>query len=752
MKKQSSAPKKWLRILLPSMFIVGWLALAGIGGPYFGKISEQSSTDLATFLPASAEATKVNDQLDKFRDEDTIPVLVVFSDNGKQISDDTLKSITDVNEKLANLNGVEGKISPPVESEDGQAVFTAIPLESDADFKEVFAEIKSTLDEAGAFEGIDGTLLFVALAVVFIILLVAYRSPLLPFIVLFTSMAALSVAILVVYYLAANDIVQLNGQVQGILFILVIGAATDYSLLYVARYREELTNHDRTWHATLAAVKSSVEPIIAAGGTVIAGLLCLLVSDLGSNKALGPVGSVGIIFSITAALTFLPALLLAFGRTAFWPRRPKHAPDQVHHDYQKNHPVWNKVGQFVQRHPRRIWVSCTVILALAFVGVFQLKAEGVSQSELILGKSEARDGQKVLDAHFPSGSGAPAFVVVSSQSIDRAVMNLEKNDGVDSVSVIATGTESGSKPLSKEAAEITADIRYAVEEKQTEQLATIRGQIESQLQGLPDSYIDQAYESAIMNVPSVDELVEQANPFRDAEPKIVDGNSMLQVTLTDAASSLEARQTIVELREEIRTVDKNALVGGTSAAQYDTNQAALRDERVIIPLILIAITIILMLLLRSIVAPLLLLLTTVLSFGATLGVAAFLFNDILQFPGADPAVIIFGFVFLVALGIDYNIFLMTRVREETAKVGVAKGTIKGLVVTGGVITSAGIVLAATFAALSVIPILFLVEIAFIVAFGVLLDTIIVRSLLVPALTLEVGRAMWWPSALWGGKK
>jgi RND superfamily putative drug exporter len=233
--------------------------------------------------------------------------------------------------------------------------------------------------------------------------------------------------------------------------------------------------------------------------------------------------------------------------------------------------------------------------------------------------------------------------------------------------------------------------------------------------------------------------------------KIVNGNIALQVTLKDAADSLAARETVVRLRGEVQKIDGGALVGGTSAVQLDTNQAAMRDEKVIIPLILAAITIILMLLLRAIVAPLLLLLTTVLSFAATMGISAVLFNHLWHFPGADPAVIIFGFVFLVALGIDYNIFLMTRVREETINAGVARGTIKGLVVTGGVITSAGVVLAATFAALSVIPIVFLAQIAFIVAFGVLLDTIIVRSLLVPAITLEVGRLMWWPSKLWRRK-
>jgi RND superfamily putative drug exporter len=265
--------------------------------------------------------------------------------------------------------------------------------------------------------------------------------------------------------------------------------------------------------------------------------------------------------------------------------------------------------------------------------------------------------------------------------------------------------------------------------------------------GAPIEVIRQAYLAAAAKVPSVEELVQEAYPFSDAKPMAADGLVLLQATLKDPASSVEARDTIKRLRERAAEHHSSVRFGGLSAIQLDTNTASDHDLMVIIPLILLAITVVLMLLLRAVVAPLVLLFTTVLSFGATIGISALLFNHVWNFPGADPSVIIFGFVFLVALGIDYNIFLMSRVREETIKLGVRDGTLKALVVTGGVITSAGIVLAATFAALYVIPILFLAQIAFIVAFGVLLDTLIVRSLLVPALTLEIGHFMWWPSKL-----
>ncbi len=231
------------------------------------------------------------------------------------------------------------------------------------------------------------------------------------------------------------------------------------------------------------------------------------------------------------------------------------------------------------------------------------------------------------------------------------------------------------------------------------------------------------------------------------KPTVVRGDVLLQATLKDAADSSAAATTVRELRTELAQASPDALVGGVTATAIDTNDASIHDRNLIIPVVLGVILIILMLLLRAVVAPVLLVATTVISFGTALGVSALVFNGIFDFPGADPAVPLFGFIFLVALGIDYNIFLMTRVREESIKHGTREGILRGLAITGGVITSAGLVLAATFAALAVIPILFLAQIAFIVAFGVLLDTFVVRSLLVPALTYDIGRAIWWPSRL-----
>jgi RND superfamily putative drug exporter len=496
-----------------------------------------------------------------------------------------------------------------------------------------------------------------------------------------------------VWWLAKAGVVLLSGQTQGILFILVIGASTDYSLLYVARYREALGRCRTRWEATRTALRGSFEPILASGGTVIAGLLCLLLSDLNSNKALGPVAAIGIVFAMAASLTLLPSLLLWAGRAAFWPRRPRFDPagrpaDAVE---KPGRGAWARWSGLVARRPRAIWVVTGLVLLAACAGVLQLRADGVPSSDLVLGQSEARDGQAALGVHFPDGSGSPAYVVAPADRYNELASTLLADDGVESVSVLAADSPSGT-------ARVTED-------------------------GV------QAFGAPGTPAPA---------------PTVVDSQVMLQATLADAADSAAAEQTVRGLRDRL---GGEVLVGGVTATAIDSNDASIHDRNIIIPVILVVILAILMLLLRSVLAPVLLILTVVLSFGAAMGVSALVFNHLLGFPGADPAVPLYGFVFLVALGIDYNIFLMTRVREEALAHGTRAGILRGLSVTGGVITSAGLVLAATFAALAVLPILFLAQLAFIVAFGVLLDTFVVRSLLVPALACDLGRRIWWPSQL-----
>ncbi|AQX16634.1 MULTISPECIES: MMPL family transporter [Tessaracoccus] len=696
------------RLAIPVLLILTWLAAAGIGGPYFGRIEEVATNDQSTFLPTSAEATVVGERYLDFVDSSTLPAIVLFS------SDDALSPdvLTELQERAATLADIEGveSVSPLIPSEDGLAAQVFAGVDAEASIAEVVDVIREdlpgglpdgvttyvtgpagfTADITEAFSGIDGLLLAVALAVVLVILLVVYRSLILPFAVLATSLFALAVALLANWWLAKAEIVTLTGQTQGILFILVIGAATDYSLLYTARYAEELKRRASKADATRAALKGVVEPILASGGTVIAGLMCLLLSDLGSSRSLGPVAAIGIIFAMLAALTLLPSLLYLMGRASYWPRRPRFDPNRDE-DAEVTTGIYAQAARLVAARPRVVWVVCALALAAGAAFVPTLKADGVPPSEFVLGASEARDGQAELAEHFPAGSGNPARVLTDEARLQEVADLLLSSDGVDSVSVVAADSPAGTAP-------VTAD--------------------------------------------GVQPLGPPGTPA--PAPTVSEGQVMLLATLADAPDSDEAGDTVRALRADL---DGRAQIGGETATNIDTRDTSIRDRNLIIPLVLVVILLILIVLLRSVLAPVLLILTTVLSFGTAMGTAALVFNHVLDLPGADPSVPLYGFVFLVALGIDYNIFLMTRVREESLVHGTRPGILRGLAVTGGVITSAGLVLAATFAALAVLPILFLLQLAFIVAFGVLVDTFLVRTLLVPALSYDIGPRIWWPARL-----
>ena len=710
--------RRWARVLVPALIVLLWVAIAGVGGPLFGRIDEVSSNEPTAYLPESAESTEVSVLSREFYDSDEIPaVALIVSDDGV-LSQSDIASVTKVVQGLGSLKGV-GALSPPIPSEDGAAVQVFVPVDPSSDIADTVTAVRGALTEdlpngltpyvtgpAGlsadlveAFGGIDGILLAVALLAVFIILLVVYRSLLLPLIVLITSLFALCGALATVWFMAREGLFLLNGQTQGILFILVIGAATDYSLLYVSRYREALTQNEKVVVATRRAWRATLEPVLASGGTVIAGLLCLLLSDLKSNSVLGPVTAMGIVFAMLAALSLLPSALALCGRAAFWPRRPTYDPEhgeRAHVDYSG---VWGRTVRWVERNTRAIWIVTTCALLVGAFAAIGFRAGGVAQSELVLGTSQARDGQEALAQHFPGGSGSPAVIIADSEDADAVVALLTDSSGVASVAIITAESPSGQAPISPE------------------------GIVPVGPPGTPPP-----------------------------TPTEVGGKVLLQATLSNPADSDAAIETIVDLRAELKDAAPGTLVGGTTATNLDTVTASVHDRNLIIPIVLAVILVILMALLRAVVAPILLILTTILSFGTAMGVAAVIFNHILRFPGADPAVPLYSFVFLVALGIDYNIFLMTRVREESKRHGTREGIIRGLAVTGTVITSAGIVLAATFAALAVIPILFLAQLAFIVSFGVLLDTFIVRTLLVPALALDIGRPIWWPSKLARGKE
>lgn len=718
---RTSRVPAWLRVLIPTVLILLWFGAFGAGGASFGALSDLVENGQAQFLPADAESTRAQDLQAGFRTADAIPAIVVYQRDGGITSSDADAIAADA-AAFQDIDGVLADgVSPPVGSDDGEAVEVFVQVDASAEADAVVGELRNriaetsgdglqaavtgpagfTTDLVAAFAGIDGLLLMVAFAAVFVILVIVYRSPLLPVIVLGTSLTALCASVLAVVALARADVLVLNGQTQGILFILVIGAATDYSLLYIARYREALHTHDRKWDATWAALRGSWEPILASGGTVIAGVLMLLASELTSNKILGPVSAIGILFALLTSLTLLPALMLWAGRAAFWPVRPAFGAHVESDDVVGRRGTWPRVARLIARRPRVTWIASTLLLAVMAIGMTQLKADGVPSSEFVLGESQARDGQELLSAHFPAGSGTPVVVIAPEEDLQEVADVLSATDGVESVTVVSADSPSGSLPVTGA---------------------------------------------------GIQPLGPPGTPVGD--PTVVDGLVQLDATLADPSDSDEAEAVVAAVRSEVAGVSSEdpVLVGGVTAVALDTKDASIRDRNLIIPLVLAVILVILMLLLRAVVAPLLLIGTVVLSFAAALGVSALVFDGIFGFPGADPVVPLFGFVFLVALGVDYNIFLMTRVREESVRHGTREGLLRGLVVTGGVITSAGLVLAATFAALGVLPILFLAQISFIVAFGVLLDTFLVRSLLVPALSFDLGRAIWWPSRLWRSER
>ncbi len=678
--------------LVATVFAVLYLAAMGGGlGSLASKLADVQENTNAGFLSKTAESTRALHATEGFLAKDQVATLVLYERDGQLTAADRARVVEDLT-KIRGTSWLSGTPSPPVPSADGEAVQVFLPL--DGKDSELFLtnvdDLRELLDRPGrpeglrtyvtglggisadlftVFESIDVALLLTTLVIVIVILLVVYVSPILWMLPVICAGVAFSMASGILYLLAKNDVLTVNGQSQGIFTVLTFGAGTDYALLLIARYREELHRHDRPWDAMKVAWRGAAPAIVASAATVILGLLCLLASELAGNQGLGPVTAVGIACAALTMLTLLPALLM-LGRWLFWPRIPaRDGQDPVHAG------IWARAADGVGRRSTAVAVGTTLVLAALALAATQLKASGIPQSESLTGNVESVIGQQHLDDHFPAGSGTPVNIVGPADDVARIIAVVTNQPGIaTAVPFSGDGSFGGS--------------------------ATV-----------------------------------------------VNGTVLVNAVLAVAPDSKEATQIITSLRTSLDAVSKQALVGGFTAIDLDIQNASGRDNKVIIPLVLLVILLVLALLLRSIVAPLLLVATVVLSFLATLGACALVFNYVFDFPGADTAFPLFAFVFLVALGIDYNIFLMTRVREEALTYGTRTGMLRGLTVTGGVITSAGIVLAATFAALGVLPLVFLAELGFAVSFGVLLDTFVVRSLLVPALTLKLGDRVWWPGAL-----
>ena len=673
-----SHPKlKWVVLVL-------WLVLAAAAAPLAAGLTDQQDNEISSWLPGDAESTlALERQITLGSDPDVVPAVVVYErDGGLTAADED--AIAQDAAAFGRLDGLDGDVVGPIPSEDGQAAQLIVPLNGGPDGWEAIAPLAGDLraeaadapdgldvyvagpagqaaDSSEAFEGIDGALLFAALGVVIVILLFTYRSPVLWILPILSAVVALYCSQALIYLLARYADLTVNAQSASILTVLVVGAGTDYALLLVARYREELRLHADRHEAMTEAVHRAGPAVLASGGTVILGMLCLLAADMNSTRGLGPVAAIGVAVTLVVLMTLLPALLVICGRWVFWPVRPVLGTPEP-----SATGVWSRVGTLIRPRPRAVWVVTSGLLLAACLGLFGLNAKGLTQADSFRGTPESVAGEQVALEHFPAAAGNPVYVLTGAGTAEEVARAVAAADGVGEV----------------------------------------------------------------------------------GEPRVTGDAALIEASLADAGDSDAAYDTIRSLRAELDDVgDGGALVGGNTAINLDVQTASQRDNRVIIPLVMLVVLLVLGVLLRALVAPLILVATVVLSYGAALGISALIFDWALDVSTTDSAFPLFVFVFLVALGIDYNIFLMTRVREEAHDHGTRRAALIALAATGGVITSAGLVLAATFAVLGTLPLTFLTQLGIAVALGVLLDTIVVRSVLVTALNLDVGGGMWWPSTL-----
>lgn len=668
--------------------LVFWLAMVAGLGSFAGKLTDAQENETSSWLPGSAESTKVLEEQQSFQENEVAPAVIIYTNDDGITAADQDKADQD-REAFAKVAGVDKdvEITGPDMSEDGKALQTVVPITlGDEGWVELPDHIKEIRGIAGAdnpdglqmnitgpaayaadfgeaFEGIDTTLLLAAGIVVIAALLLTYRSPVLWLLPVITAAVALTISQAVIYLLAEYADLTVNAQSAGILTVLVFGAGTDYALLLVARYREELRRHEDRHEAMAFALRRAGPAIVASAATVAAGMLALLVAEMNSTRGMGPVLAIGIIIALAAMITLLPALLVIVGRWIFWPVKPRFGTtDPTATGF------WSRVGTGISRRPRTVWVATVLILGAMAFGLTDLKSGVLSNQDALIDETDSAVGERVAAEHFPAGAGQPVVVIANADQADAVRTAIEDTDGIRGV----------------------------------------------------------------------------------AQPTVIGDKAMINGELADPADSDAARDTVDRVRDSVHAVPgADAIAGGDSAIAADASRASADDNWLVMPLILAVVFLILALLLRAVVAPLVLIATVVLSFAASLGASAFVFQNIFDFAGTDSSFPLFVFVFLVALGIDYNIFLMTRVREEVQhNHGTKRGALVGLAATGGVITSAGLVLAGTFAVLGTIPMVAFAEIGFAVAFGVLLDTLVVRAVLVTALNMEIGRYMWWPGKLW----
>lgn len=675
------------RILRRAKWLVlaGWLAVAVVSTGFAADLGDVMRDDSAAYLPSGYESSTVARLAEPDPDHPESETVLVVHSRGDQGPLDTadLRAIEEDRAALAAAGAAgAGEPGAVVVSDDGTAALFPVrvqPAEADDDtVKNAVGELRDALDGTDRPDGlearvagaaalavdtsggdVDAALMLTSMVIVAVLLLLTYRSPVLWLVPLLAALVAVLTARGAAYGLAEAGLA-VTDLSSAILIVLVFGAATDYALLLLNRYREELAAHADRHEAMAEALRRTTPAILASAATVIAGLLCLLVADLAGLRGLGPIAAAGVAVSMLSMLTLLPALLLCAGRWLLWPRIPRPgAPRGA-----DRHRFWGAVGGAVVRRPRRYALLVTAALGAAAFGLTGLHISADPLDKVPPG-AESVAGQQVLAAHFPEEAAVPLRVVLPP----------------------------GADPAAAERAAARAPH--------------------------------------VRSVSAGDDL---------------DGRPTLRVELDVDPYGEQARAAIGQLRAELAAAGDGILVGGSPAVQHDYRQAALDDTRRIVPLVLIAVTVILGLLLRSVVASLVVMAANVLSFAASLGLALLVFRHGMGFGGVAADLFIYIFVFLVALSVDYTIFLMERIREERKHHPATEAVRRGVTATGGVITAAGLVLAGTFAALGQIPDVTVAEVGIAVAIGVLIDTFLVRSLLIPGVVTMLGDRAWWPSA------
>ncbi len=641
-----------------------------------------SSGDPTSGLPDSAESTQVAALQRQLPSGQLDPAVVVYSRDDRPLDAADRGAVGEDAQRLRAL-AVGGQVPPPQASQDGRALVLTVPLQADRDSERVAAVVEDvraevreglppglsaqvtggaafTADLASVFAGADTSLLGATVVVVALLLLVTYRSPFLWLVPLIVVAVGDQVAASLLTILARATGTPLDPSTEGIASILVFGAGTNYALLLIARYREELRRTDDRREAMRTALRGAGPAVLASAGTVVLSLLALLAAVLTFNRDIGIAGALGITVALVYALVVLPAALVVFPRGLFWPFVPRDGQG----DKALSGP-WARVGTAVSRRPRAVVAASAVLLAALAAG-FVGADVGLSQDEQFRERVEAVEGQETIARSFSAGASQPLSVVAPAGDADAVAAAAADVPGVARAQV----------------GERAADL------------------------------------------------------------------AQLQVVLDAAPGTSGSDAAIQALRERLDDVgDGSALVGGAVATEYDTREAAARDRAVVIPLVLVVVLLVLGLLLRAVVAPVVLVVTVVATYFASLGASTLIVTRLLGDPALDVNVPLLGFLFLVALGVDYNIFLTTRAREEAPALGTRRAVLVALAVTGGVITSAGVLLAAVFTVLGVLPLILLGQLGVVVGLGVLLDTLLVRSVLVPAIVLLLGGRFWWPSRL-----